>query len=149
MRSRRRLCDEGVRTSSTSREPPLHLDQLCSKEHDTHRGKPFIDYVVSYLSKHGVKNIIMLLSDAESEVFRNHLDDGSKFGVNIGYGAIPRMGTAPAPKEASAHVDRTFVICYGDVLTDLDLRDDQIPQVEWRVMHPGAKHGGQDRLRRG
>ncbi len=86
-------------------------------------GKPFIDYVVSYLSKHGVRNLIMLLSDADSEVFRNHLDDGSKFGVNIGYSITPRMGTAAALKEAAAHVDGTFVVYYGDVLTDLDLSE--------------------------
>jgi len=86
-------------------------------------GKPFIDYVVGYLSRHGVKNIMMLLSDADSEVFRNHLDDGSKFGVNIGYSITPRMGTASALKEASAHVDGTFVVYYGDVLTDLDLSE--------------------------
>src|SRR6266480_2065631 len=86
-------------------------------------GKPFIDYVISYLSKHGVKNIIMLLSDADSEVFRNHLDDGSKFGVNIGYNITPRMGTAAALREASSHVDGTFVVYYGDVFTDLDLSE--------------------------
>src|SRR5260370_4652164 len=86
-------------------------------------GKPFIDYVVSYLSKHGIKNIMMLLSDADSEVFRNHLDDGSKVGVDIGYRSTPRMGTDAALKEASAHVDGTFVIYYGDVLTDLDLSE--------------------------
>src|SRR5947209_19780373 len=86
-------------------------------------GRPFIDYVVSYLSKHGVKNIMMLLSDAASEVFRNHLDDGSKFGVNIGYSISPRMGTAAALREASAHVDGTFVVYYGGVFTDLALSE--------------------------
>src|SRR5260370_2655449 len=86
-------------------------------------GKPFIDYVVGYLSKHGVKNIMMLVSDDDSEVFRNQLDDGSKFGVNIGYSITPRKGTAVALKEAAAHVDGTFVVYYGDVLTDLDLSE--------------------------
>ena len=86
-------------------------------------GRPFIDYVVSYLSKHGVRNIMMLLSDEDSEVFRNHLEDGSKFGVSIGYSISPRLGTATALKEAAAHVDGTFVVYYGDVLTDMDLSD--------------------------
>ena len=44
-------------------------------------GKPFIDYVITYLAGHGIRNIIMLLSDEDSEVYRNHLDDGSKYGV--------------------------------------------------------------------
>jgi mannose-1-phosphate guanylyltransferase/phosphomannomutase len=86
-------------------------------------GRPFIDYVVSYLSKHGIRNIMMLLSDEDSEVFRNHLEDGSKFGVSIGYNISPRLGTAAALKEAAEHVDGTFVVYYGDVLTDMDLSE--------------------------
>jgi mannose-1-phosphate guanylyltransferase/phosphomannomutase len=86
-------------------------------------GRPFIDYVVSYLSKHGIRNIMMLLSDEDSEVFRNHLEDGSKFGVSIGYSISPRLGTSAALKEAVEYVDGTFVVYYGDVLTDMDLSD--------------------------
>src|SRR5437867_13437723 len=56
-------------------------------------GKPFIDYVIRYLAGHGVRSIIMLLSDEDPEVYRNHLEDGSKFGVNIGYSRSPRSGT--------------------------------------------------------
>src|SRR5438093_11509970 len=86
-------------------------------------GKPFIDYVISYLASHGIRNIIMLLSDEDSEVYRNHLDDGSKYGVNVGYSISPRTGTANALKEASGHIDSTFLVYYGDVLTTLDLTD--------------------------
>ena len=86
-------------------------------------GKPFIDYVVEYLSRHGIRNIMMLLSDEDSEVFRNHLEDGSKFGVSIGYNISPRLGTAMALKEAADHVDGTFVVYYGDVLTNMDLSE--------------------------
>src|SRR5437870_11413818 len=84
-------------------------------------GKPFIDYVVEYLSRHGIRNIMMLLSDEDSEVFRNHLEDGSKFGVSIGYSISPRLGTATALKDAAGLVDGSFVVYYGDVLTSLDL----------------------------
>ncbi len=86
-------------------------------------GRPFTDYVVSYLAKHGIRSILMLLSDEDSEVFRNHLEDGSKFGVSIGYSISPRLGTAAALKEAAEHVDGTFVVYYGDVLTSLDLSE--------------------------
>jgi len=86
-------------------------------------GKPFIDYVVSYLSKHGIRTIMMLLSDEDSEVFRNHLEEGSKFGVSVGYSISPRHGTAAALKEAAEHIDGTFVVYYGDVLTNMDLSE--------------------------
>ena len=84
-------------------------------------GKPFIDYVIRYLGSHGVRSIIMLLSDEDSEVYRNHLEDGSKFGVSIGYSISPRAGTASALKDAAGLVDGPFVVYYGDVLTSLDL----------------------------
>ena len=84
-------------------------------------GKPFIDYVVEYLSTQGMRNIVMLLSEEDSEVFRNHLEDGSKYGVSIGYSISPRAGTAGALREAAGLVDGTFVVYYGDVLTTLDL----------------------------
>ncbi len=84
-------------------------------------GKPFIDYVISYLAQHGIRSVVMLLSDEDSEVFRNHLDDGSKFGVKIGYSISPRTGTASAIKDAAGLVDGTFLVYYGDVLTTLDL----------------------------
>ena len=84
-------------------------------------GKPFIDYVLDYLSTQGIRNIVMLLSEEDSEVFRNHLEDGSKYGVNLGYSISPRSGTAGALREAANLVDGTFVVYYGDVLTSLDL----------------------------
>ncbi len=84
-------------------------------------GKPFIDYVLDYLSTQGIRNIVMLLSDEDSEVFRNHLEDGSRYGVNLGYSISPRAGTAGALREAANLVDGTFVVYYGDVLTSLDL----------------------------
>src|SRR3989442_9821073 len=86
-------------------------------------GKPFIDYVSGYLAKDNVRNIIMLLSDEDSETFRNHLDDGSKFGVSIGYSISPRKGTSAAVRDAAGMIDGTFLIYYGDILTTLDLTE--------------------------
>ena len=84
-------------------------------------GKPFIDYVVKYLAGHGVRNIVMLLSEEDSEVYRNHLEDGAKYGVSIGYSISPRTGTASALRDASNLINGAFVVYYGDVLTTLDL----------------------------
>ncbi len=84
-------------------------------------GKPFIDYVISYLAQHGVRSVVMLLSDEDSEIFRNHLEDGAKFGVSVGYSISPRKGTAAALKDAASLVDGPFIVYYGDVFTTLDL----------------------------
>ena len=86
-------------------------------------GRPVIDYVINYLSHHGIKDVVMLLSHEDSEVFRNHLENGSKFGLKISYSISPRTGTASALKHASRLVDGTFVVYYGDVLTNLNLSE--------------------------
>ena len=84
-------------------------------------GKPFIDYVLNYLNGHGIRQVVMLLSEEDSEVYRNHLDDGSKFGVSIAYNVSPRAGTASALRDASGLIDGPFIVYYGDILTSLDL----------------------------
>jgi NDP-sugar pyrophosphorylase family protein len=86
-------------------------------------GRPFIDYVINYLAYHGLNDVVMLLSDEDSEVFRNHLEQGAKFRVNINYDISPRTGTASAIKHVSALLDGTFLVYYGDVLTSLDLSE--------------------------
>ncbi len=87
------------------------------------RGRPFIDYVIGYLSHHGIQDIVMLLSNEDFEVYRNHLEEGDKFGVRIKYDISPRSGTTAALKHASSMVNGTFLIYYGDVLTNLDISE--------------------------
>src|SRR5947208_16719622 len=35
-------------------------------------GKPLIDYVISYIASHGIRNLIMRLSDEARELHRHH-----------------------------------------------------------------------------
>ncbi len=84
-------------------------------------GRPFIDHVLEYLAKHGVKDVVLLLSPDDADVFRNHLGDGSKFGVTTTYSVSPRGGTAAALRSARKAVHGSFIVYYGDVMTDLDL----------------------------
>jgi len=84
-------------------------------------GRPFIDHVLEYLAKHRVTEIVLLLSPDDADVFRNHLGDGSKFGVSTTYNVSPRGGTAAALHSARKTVHGPFIVYYGDVMTDLDL----------------------------
>ena len=45
-------------------------------------GKPFIDYLLNYLSSQGIKNVI-ILSGYKSEIIEHHVGDGSKYGVSV------------------------------------------------------------------
>jgi len=83
--------------------------------------RPFISYMVEWLGRHGVDEIIMacgFLPDALREV----VGDGEPGGPGIIYVAEPEpRGTAGAIKFASEHLDGRFLALNGDVLTDLDL----------------------------
>ena len=63
----------------------------------------------------------MLVSDQDFDVFRNHLENGSKFGAAIDYNVSRRMGTSAALRDAADQVEGTFIVYYGDVLASLDL----------------------------
>src|SRR3989442_7679015 len=84
-------------------------------------GRPFVDHVIDYLHSHNIRDVVLLLSADDAEVFKNHLGDGSKLGVKVQYSISPRAGTAAALLAASDFVDGSFIIYYGDVMADLDL----------------------------
>lgn len=52
----------------------------------------------------------------------DHFGDGSSFGVEVKYSREEQiLGTAGGVKRLSQFFDDTFVVVYGDVLTDFDL----------------------------
>jgi len=64
----------------------------------------------------------MLISQNEYDLLRNHLGDGTRYGVKIEYSVEERIGTAGALGAAARLLGDRFVVYYGDVLTDMDLR---------------------------
>lgn len=84
--------------------------------------KYVIEYVIDYLKHHGIKELVMLVSDAEFELIRNHMRDGAQLGVRVEYSAAKRIGTAGALGAAADLLGDRFLVYYGDVLTDMDLR---------------------------
>jgi NDP-sugar pyrophosphorylase family protein len=81
-----------------------------------------IEYIIDYLKSHGVTEIVMLVSDNEFELVKNHLRDGNGLGVRIEYSVAERIGTAGALGAAADLVGDSFVVYYGDVLTDMNLK---------------------------
>src|SRR5208337_2599318 len=81
-----------------------------------------IEYIIDYLKHHGIHEIVMLISRNEYDLLRNHLGDGTRFGVKVEYSVAERVGTAGALNSAADLLGERFVTYYGDVLTDMDLR---------------------------
>jgi NDP-sugar pyrophosphorylase family protein len=86
-------------------------------------GRFVIEHIIDYLKHHGIRELVMLVSDAELELTRNHLGDGTRFGVKVEYSAAERIGTAGALAAAADLLGDSFVVYYGDVLTDMNLKE--------------------------
>jgi mannose-1-phosphate guanylyltransferase len=87
--------------------------------------RPFLAYMIEWLSAHGVEDVILacgFLPDVLREALRG---EEERAGVRLRYVAEPEpLGTAGAIRfaaEQAGDVGETFLALNGDVLTDLDL----------------------------
>lgn len=90
--------------------------------------KPLLEYVIRLLKFHGIKNVALLV-DYKAEQILNYFDDGSRFGVKISYAHDdPELkGTAGsvlnAYKHSMVNVEETLLVYYGDILSNINLKD--------------------------
>jgi mannose-1-phosphate guanylyltransferase len=83
--------------------------------------RPFIAFMLEWLARHGVDDVIMSCGFLATAV-RNVLGDGSQYGVKLRFVEEPEpRGTAGALKYAEDLLEDRFLMLNGDVLTDLDL----------------------------
>ena len=85
--------------------------------------QPFLAYQLDFLQRQGFREIVLCTS-YKAEDFRQALGDGEQYGVHISYvhEDSPR-GTGGAIKNAEPHVDGPVLICNGDILMSLNLRE--------------------------
>ncbi|MDO8439386.1 MAG: NDP-sugar synthase [Telluria sp.] len=98
-------------------------------------GKPVMAYLVEYLAKHGVTEIMVNVSYLHEKI-EEYFGEGHQFGVQIGYSfegytnddgeVVPQpIGSAGGMKkiqEFGAFFDETTIVLCGDALIDLDLK---------------------------
>ena len=83
--------------------------------------RPFIAYMLEWLARHGVDDVVMSCGFLATAV-RNVLGDGSQYGLRLRFVEEPEpRGTAGALKYAEDLLDERFLMLNGDVLTDIDL----------------------------
>jgi mannose-1-phosphate guanylyltransferase len=83
--------------------------------------RPFIVYMLEWLRRHGVDDVVMSCGFLATSV-RNVLGDGSQLGLRLRFVEEPEpRGTAGALKYAEDLLDDRFLMLNGDVLTDIDL----------------------------
>ncbi|MDP9377168.1 MAG: NDP-sugar synthase [Actinomycetota bacterium] len=83
--------------------------------------RPFIAFMLDWLSSHGIDDVVMSCGHMAHGV-RNVLGDGSAVGLRIRYVEEPSpMGTGGALKYAEDLLDERFLMLNGDSLADFDL----------------------------
>ena len=83
--------------------------------------RPFIVFMIDWLRRHGVDDVVMSCGHMADGV-RAVLGDGSAVGVRLRYMEEPKpLGTGGALKYAQELLDERFLMLNGDTLTDLDL----------------------------
>ncbi len=99
---------------------PLTFD--CPKALLPIASKPLLEHTIDLLKCHGIAQIALNLHH-KPEVITKHFGDGRDFGVEITYSLEESiLGTAGAVKKLEGYFDDTFVVVYGDVLTNVNIR---------------------------
>ena len=86
--------------------------------------EPVIAYSLAWLKANGVTDVAINVN-YKPESLVEYVGDGSRFGLNITYSVETELLGSSGALVPLRHVfgnEREFVVLYGDVLTDLDLR---------------------------
>jgi NDP-sugar pyrophosphorylase family protein len=83
--------------------------------------RPLLAHLFDLLLQHGVREVAINLHHLP-HVIPAYFGNGRRFGVRIIYSYEEKLlGSAGAIKKLGYFFDETFLVLYGDVLTDLDL----------------------------
>lgn len=104
-------------------------------------GKPLLEHHIDLAKQFAIKNIYVL-SGHLSRVIIDYFGDGRKFGVNITH-IIEKspLGTSGAVKQLENRISERFMVFYGDVFLDVDLKsfiefDSGADSIASIIVHP-------------
>ena len=85
--------------------------------------KPLLQYIIEWLRKNDLKDIVMSVGYLRQSI-EDYFLDGKDFDVRINYVRLnnPR-GTAGQLKEVESHLNSRFICLYGDSFYNFDLND--------------------------
>ncbi len=89
-------------------------------------GKPLLQYQIELLVRYGFEKVWLVVGHLHEHIV-DYFKDGSDFGIEIDYfiEEVP-LGTTGGVKALEDRLTSPFLVCYGDVLMDLNL--DQLRQ---------------------
>jgi len=85
--------------------------------------KTLIEQNIEYLKKFGIKELILAVGKLSGGQLKEHLGDGSRFGIKIFY-FQSTAGSAEILQKAKTRLHSTFLLANGDILLEtIDLED--------------------------
>ncbi len=82
--------------------------------------KAVLEIQIEHLRKHGVTEVF-LATNYKSDYIENFFGDGSRYGVKLTISKEDQpLGTAGPVKLLESHLDETFIVMNGDILTNVD-----------------------------
>jgi mannose-1-phosphate guanylyltransferase/phosphomannomutase len=85
-------------------------------------GRPNLEHQVLLAQRHGFTSVLFLVSHLADRI-EAHFGNGQRFGMEISYHAEnPPLGTAGALRHAGSLLQQRFLVLYGDVYIECDLR---------------------------
>jgi NDP-sugar pyrophosphorylase family protein len=102
-----------TRLGSLTKDSPKCLIEI--------NGRPFVDWQLDLLIKHGYTDFIFCIS-YKSDMVQEHLGDGSRWGVKIQYSldGETQLGTGGAIQKALPQLGKAFGVIYGDSYLPID-----------------------------
>ncbi|MBI2075760.1 MAG: NTP transferase domain-containing protein [Candidatus Aenigmarchaeota archaeon] len=82
-------------------------------------GKPFLEYHIESLKKHGIDDIVILVGHLGSQI-KSHFGNGKQSGVNIRYSEDDMLGSGGAIKNAFPLLEDVFLVLNGDTYLPID-----------------------------
>ena len=104
-------------------------------------GKPLLEHHINLARQYGIKDIYILSSHL-SNIITDYFGDGSAFGVNIRHITEKQpLGTAGAVKQLENKINERFMVFYGDIICDIDIKsfldfDNEASSIASIVVHP-------------
>jgi NDP-sugar pyrophosphorylase family protein len=86
--------------------------------------KPFLEHTLTHLKLSGIEDIVLAMNYLP-EAIRDYFGDGDRCGVRLTYCVEEEpLGTAGAVKNATAYLDRPFIVLNGDnVFLEMDFNE--------------------------
>ena len=105
---------KGARLADYAPDLPKPMLKIC--------GKPVLEYQLELLKKYGITQFTILIHHFGEKIV-DYFGDGSKWGVKIDYFNEEKpLGTAGGIGELAENLNEDFLVFYGDVLMNLDLK---------------------------